>query len=217
MRKQQQALECERNELWCNLQVNKEMIMNKQVRQIRDVRNGKGDQRRRLHRRAPRRRRHRPLLWRCRRLSVSDLRCGGQQREGEVDRLFQRAECVLRRGRLCAHPRRGDAGDDLWRRRAVGHQRRDGRQGRTIAGLSRRRHAVLSAPARAQDHPSHARRWRVRQFRRPVRRCRMLSCGDHPRQLRRRNGARHRRGPPRQSAGLHRGAFGLCSVAGGAG
>ena len=64
----------------------------------RDIRKGEGGQRRRLHRRAPRRRGHQSLLWRCWRLSVSDLRCGGQQREGEVDRLRQRAECVLRRG-----------------------------------------------------------------------------------------------------------------------
>ena len=36
-----------------------------------------------------------------------------------MDRLFQRVERVVRRRRLCAHPRRGDAGDDLRRRRAV--------------------------------------------------------------------------------------------------
>ena len=50
---------------------------------------------------------------------------------------FRRRPCVSRR--LCAHPRRGDVGDDLWRRRALGHKRRHGRQVGTIAGLSRRR------------------------------------------------------------------------------
>ena len=42
-----------------------------------------------------------------------------------------------------------NAGHDLWRRRTVGHKWCDGREGGTFAGLSRRRHAVLSAPARA--------------------------------------------------------------------
>jgi hypothetical protein len=47
--------------------------------------------------------------------------------KGEMDRLCQRVECVLCRGRLCAHPGRGDAGDDLWRRRAIGLERCNGR------------------------------------------------------------------------------------------
>ena len=63
-----------------------------------------------------------------------------------------------------------------------------------------------------KDYPSHPWRWLPR-FRRPVRRRGMLSCGDHPRQLRRRNGARHRRGAPRESAGLYRRAVGPCAVA----
>jgi hypothetical protein len=79
------------------------------------------------------RRRHQSLLWRCRRLFVSDLRCGGEQREAAVDRLRQRAECVLRRRRLCAHSRRRDAGDDLRRRRTVSLERCDGREGGTCS------------------------------------------------------------------------------------
>ena len=59
--------------------------------------------------------RDQPRLWRCRRLSVSDLRRSGQRREGEVDRLCQRVECVSYRrryGRTGARP----CWDDLWRR-----------------------------------------------------------------------------------------------------
>jgi hypothetical protein len=44
-----------------------------------------------------------------------------------------------------------NASDDLWRRRAVGPERRDGRQGGAIPGLSHRWNAVLSAPTPGQD------------------------------------------------------------------
>ena len=54
-------------------------------------------------------------------------------------------------------------------------------------------------------------------FVRLVRRRCVLSCGHQPGELRCRNGAGHRRGAPRQSAGLYRRAVGLCSVPGCAG
>ena len=51
-----------------------------------------------------------------------------------------------------------------------------------------------------------------RQFRRTVRRCRVLSCGHQSGELRRRNGAHHRGGAPQPSACLYRSAVGLRAI-----
>jgi TPP-dependent 2-oxoacid decarboxylase len=50
----------------------------------------------------------------------------------------------------------------------------------------------LSAPARRQNRPSHAWRWRLRQFRRFVRQRSMLSCDHHSGKLRARIGTNYR-------------------------
>src|SRR6266536_2992507 len=53
--------------------------------------------------------------------------------------------------------------DGLRRRRVVGNQRSHGRESRALTRLSRRRHAVLSEPALAQNDASHSRRRNFRQ------------------------------------------------------
>ena len=62
----------------------------------------------------------------------------------------------------------GNGRDYLWGRRIVGAEWRDGRESRALAGVSCRRHAVLSEPALEQDRPSHPWRRQFREFRRPL-------------------------------------------------
>jgi hypothetical protein len=78
-------------------------------------------------------------------------------------------------------------------------------------GYARMRGAAMLT-ALARDRPSHARRRRLRQFRRTVSRRRVLSCGHQSRELCRRNGAHHRGGAPQPSTCLYRSAVGLCAI-----